>query len=74
MWTDNAINENGFEIERCKGTKCTNFARITAVGSDVTSYSDTGLSRNTTYRYRVRAYNNAGVSAYSNIKNAKTLR
>ena len=36
-WTDNASNETGFYIERCKGATCTNFARIATVGEDVTS-------------------------------------
>ncbi len=74
-WTDNANNETGFYIERCKGATCTNFTRIDAVvGANVTSYSNTGLSKNTTYRYRVRAYNASGPSAYSNIAQAKTPR
>lgn len=73
-WTDNANNEDGFKIERCKGSFCTNFAQIATVGSNVKSYSDTGLSPRTTYRYRVRAYNAAGNSAYSNKASAKTLR
>jgi hypothetical protein len=71
-WTDNSTNENGFLIERCTGNNCTNFAQIASVGSNVTSYPDTGLSRNTWYRYRVRAFNAAGNSAYSNIATAKT--
>ena len=56
-WTDNSGNETGFKIERCKGSTCTNFAQIASVGANVTSYSNTGLAKNTTYRYRVRAYN-----------------
>jgi len=71
-WTDNANNENGFEIERCSGSTCTNFAQIATVGATVQTYSDTGLSRSTTYRYRVRAYNTAGNSSYSNIASATT--
>ncbi len=59
-WTDNAGNETGFKIERCKGATCTNFAQIAAVSANMTAYSNTRLSRNTTYRYRVRAYNAAG--------------
>ena len=53
-WTDNATNETGFRIERCKGATCTNFAQIATVGANVTSYSNTKLTANTTYRYRVR--------------------
>lgn len=73
-WTDNANNEDGFKIERCKGATCTNFAQIAQVGPNVTSFSNTGLSRNTTYQYRVRAYNANGNSGYSNIMSAKTLK
>jgi hypothetical protein len=73
-WTDNATNETGFYIERCTGSKCTNFTRIDTVGVNVTSYSNTGLTAGTTYRYRVVAYNDYGYSAYSNIVKATTLR
>jgi predicted phage tail protein len=73
-WTDNSGNETGFKIERCKGSTCTNFTQIATVGAGVTSYSNTGLTRNTTYRYRVRAYNASGNSAYSNIAAATTPR
>ncbi len=73
-WSDNSTNETGFYIERCKGSTCTNFARIATVGANVTSFANTGLSKNTTYRYRVQAYNASGVSAYSNIAAATTLR
>jgi carboxypeptidase T len=73
-WTDNSSNETGFRIQRCKGSTCTNFAQIASVGANVKSYSNTGLATNTTYRYRVYAYNTAGNSAYSNIVTATTLR
>ncbi len=73
-WTDNANNETGFKIERCTGSTCTNFVQIATVGANVTSYANTGLTRNTTYRYRVRATNAGGDSAYSNVVNVKTLR
>jgi subtilisin len=73
-WTDNATNEGGFRIERCKGSTCTNFTQIGTVGVNVTTFANTGLSKNTTYRYRARAYNASGNSAYSNIASATTLR
>jgi subtilisin family serine protease len=71
-WVDNSSNETGFKIERCTGAGCTNFAQIATVGANVTSYANTGLSRNTTYTYRVRANNSAGDSAYSNTASATT--
>ena len=71
-WTDNSGNETGFRIERCKNANCTNFAQIAEVGANVTTFSNTGLTKNSTYRFRVRAFNAAGNSAYSNIATAKT--
>src|SRR6476620_7792760 len=56
-WTDNASNEDGFKIERCTGNSCTNFAQVATVGGNVKIYSNTGLSKNTVYTYRVRSYN-----------------
>jgi hypothetical protein len=73
-WADNATNETGFKIERCTGAKCTNFAQIATVGLNVQSYQNSGLTGNTSYRYRVRAYNASGDSAYSNTVAAKTPR
>jgi hypothetical protein len=73
-WTDNSTNEQGFRIERCQGNNCTDFAQIAQVGANITAFQDTGLSRFTRYRYRVRAFNGGGNSAYSNIAAARTLR
>ena len=73
-WRDNSNNEQGFRIERCTGNNCTNFVQIAQVGANVTAFSNTGLARNTRYRYRVRAFNAGGNSAYSNIITVRTLR
>jgi hypothetical protein len=40
---------------------------------NVTSYNVTGLNENTTYYYRVRAYNACATSRNSSVKNVKTL-
>jgi hypothetical protein len=71
-WTDNSSNESGFRIERCKNPNCTSFAQIAQAGSGVTTFADTTVARNTAYNYRVRAFNAAGNSAYSNTASAKT--
>ena len=69
-----AGNETGFRIQRCTGSKCTNFAFLTTVGANVTIYPDNGLSASTSYRYRIQAYNDVGDSAWSSIATVKTLR
>lgn len=74
-WKDNANNELGFYVERCTsscGSTGTGWTRIATLNPDVTSFTNSGLSRRTTYWYRVQAYNATGSSAYSNIVSAKT--
>ena len=75
-WTDNATNEDGFYIERCTGAGCTNFTQIATVGANVTGYQNTGLTANTTYRYRVHAYNaswHIGLLEHRSGEDTKTL-
>ena len=71
-WSDNAANETGFVIERCEGAGCSNFALLTPVGANTTSYNNTGLTASTSYSYRVAATNGAGTSGYSNTASATT--
>jgi PKD repeat protein len=68
--TDN-VGVTGYRVERCQGATCSNYAQIaTATG---TTYSNTGLTAATTYRYRVRANDAAGnLSAYSPVATATT--
>lgn len=73
-WRDNSGDENGFRIERCQGAGCTNFAPVGQVGVNITSFTDSDLVRNTTYNYRVRAFNSVGDSAPSNTASARTSR
>jgi transcriptional regulator CtsR len=70
-WQDNSTNEQGFKIERKTGVGGT-WSEIATVGSNTTTYQSTGLTANTTYYYRVRAYNGTGDSSYSNEANATT--
>lgn len=62
-WTDNSTDELGFNIERKQSTG--SFALIATVGANVTSYKDSSLLDNTTYCYRVNAFNDAGASPYT---------
>ena len=64
--TDN-VAVTGYQIERCQGAGCSNFALI---GTTVTTttYNNTGLAASTSYSYRVRATDAAGnLSGYSGI-------
>ena len=68
--TDN-VGVTGYQIERCTGAGCSNFAPLTTVTT--TSYSNTGLAASTSYSYRVRASDAAGnLSGYSNTATATT--
>ena len=71
-WTDNSLTESGYRIEQSPVDKL-HYTEIGTVGSNVTSYSATGLNEGTKYYYRVRAYNAIAISGYSNEKNATTL-
>jgi len=71
-WTDNSSNESNFVVERKKGTG--SYSVIATLPANTTSYQNTGLTKNTTYTYRVKATNSYGSSAYSNEASAKTLR
>src|SRR5262249_27064190 len=55
--TDN-VGVDEYEIDRCQGIGCTSYAQIGT--SATTTFSSTGLSASTTYRYRVRAVDAAG--------------
>ncbi len=64
-WADVSTNEDGFKIERKTGTAGV-YGQIATVGARTTGYVDATVSPGATYCYRVRAYNSAGNSAYSN--------
>jgi len=63
-WTDNSNNELGFKIERKTGAGA--FVEIAQQGANATTYLDAAVVVGTTYTYRVRAFNSAGDSAYTN--------
>jgi len=73
-WTDASNNEDGFAIERCTKRGCNDFVEVGRVGANASVYSDGGLTNNTQYFYRMRAFNAGAVSGYTNIVSAKTLR
>jgi uncharacterized protein len=70
-WEDNSDDENGFKIERKKSGG--SYSQIKTVGKNITAFTDTGLTKNTKYYYRVRAYNSSGNSAYTGEVDVTTL-
>ena len=77
-WADNSNNEAGFTIQRATNSTFTKGLATFNVGPDVTSYADAGLKKNTTYYYRVLAFNlfNDGLGPFpwSPTFNIKTAR
>lgn len=71
VWADNSTDETGFLIERDQRNDGV-FVQIAAVGANIRTYSNAGLSDGSVYNYRVRAYNGRGYSAYSNTATATT--
>lgn len=65
QWDDNSNNESGFKVERKQGC-CGPWTLIATVGADVETHQNGGLACNTTYAYRVWAYNAAGDSCKTN--------
>ena len=70
-WTDNSSDELGFKIERLPedGDR---YLQIATVGAGVTTYTDGGLPDETTYSYRVRAFNEAADSDYADSSDVTT--
>lgn len=72
-WRDNATTETGFVIERAPAGSTT-FATVAVApprnSTGTTTYTDTTVAGASSYTYRVRATNVAGVSAPSNTATA----
>ena len=62
-WED-TVKESGYKIERRKGREGA-YEQIATVGENTTTFADGGLEAGVTYYYRIRAYNSAGHSAYT---------
>ena len=70
-WRDNSDTEEGFRVQRLR-EGASNWVDIGTVGANLATYSDRGLEPATTYRYRVRAYRDIVMSAFSNEAAART--
>jgi hypothetical protein len=69
-WTQYSDDEYGFYVYRSKNGNP--MAAIASTAADATTYSDDGLSSNTTYDYEIRAFNAVGESDPSNVASATT--
>lgn len=70
-WTDAADNELGYSVER--STDGINFVEILATEAEATGMTDTNVTGNATYYYRVRGTNTVGLGDYSNIASVTTI-
>jgi subtilisin family serine protease len=71
-WSDNASGEDGYKVERkISGGAWT--ALPATSPKDSSSFTDSGLIPDTTYTYRIKAYNDLAESFPSNEASAKTL-
>jgi uncharacterized protein len=69
-WRDYSENETGFSLERKSGRE--EYTEIAKLSLDSEYYLDIQLQHNTTYLYRICAYNDHGKSRYSNEAFART--
>lgn len=70
-WT-NVAGETGFKIERSADGQA-DWAAVTMTAANVTAYTESNLTADTTYFYRVTPTNSAGDGAASTVKGTRTL-
>tara|TARA_R110000737_G_scaffold309472_1_gene317750 strand:+ start:447 stop:2108 length:1662 start_codon:yes stop_codon:yes gene_type:complete len=70
-WTDNATNELNFELDRSPNGTDT-WTALTSPAANATSATNTGLTVDTQYFYRLRAVNAAGNSSYTTANGTTT--
>ncbi|NDP21037.1 MAG: T9SS type A sorting domain-containing protein [Paludibacter sp.] len=64
-WIDKASNETGYILERRTGN--TTFSTYKTLESNTKQFVDTDLKMDSTYYYRVMAFNSVGFSVFSNV-------
>jgi hypothetical protein len=69
-WNNNSANEMGYIIER---EESNGFQMIAVLPADSKSYTNINLLPETSYTYRISAYNSLGKSDYSDIVSEVTL-
>ena len=71
-WTDNSTTETGFKIERASSASGP-FTLVHTTGSNVTTWTDSGLPQEATRYYRVRATTSATDTQATAITSATTF-
>ncbi len=69
-WTDNSTSESYFEIQKCTGIACTDYATYAGAAANATSAGIGGLAYGATYGFRVRAVGllgTAGASSWATV-------
>jgi len=69
-WTNNAVNATGIELDR--SSNGVDFTPLATLGSGSSSYSDTGLSDDTTYHYQLSALGPNGPALAGSSISAQT--
>ena len=72
-WADRSAVEDGYHVERQDITSGGGYVTIGTLEKSVTNYLDRGVSPENQYSYRVRAYNESGLSPYSNAALGQTI-
>ncbi len=70
-WRDESGKATGFELQRKKADG--DFVTVANLGADARQVVDRGLAPNTAYKYRIRAKNEGGLSAFSDEASGLTL-
>lgn len=66
VWTDRSSNESGFQVERSADSGAS-WTQLSTVVAGVTQFNDASWQPDAVHSYRVRAFNRAGVSGYTNL-------
>ncbi len=70
-WEHDGDDEQGFDLQRSPAG-AGSWTDLPGPAAASTGYTDTGLEPDTAYDYRIRAWNAAGASAWSNIASGAT--
>src|SRR5262249_40549255 len=72
-WSNNSTNQSGYHLDRATDSGFTQNLITQSLPATSNSFTDTanGLAPGSTFYYRIRAFNNAGESANSNIASVK---